>query len=108
MRTSPVDRKTQLLNRQTALTDRMLSIEAELDSHQNPDWEDLATEREGDEVLEGLGLSAQSELRAIEAALARVEEGSYGLCAKCGAEIDEERLDVLPYTPFCRECAALV
>lgn len=86
----------------------MTSIEAELDSHQNRDWEELATERESDEVLEGMGLSALSELRVIDAALIRVEAGTYGLCAKCGAEIGEERLDVLPFTPFCRDCAALV
>lgn len=108
MRKSTADRKAQLLRRQAALTERMLSIETELDSHHNPDWDDLAIERAADEVLEGLGLSAQDEVRAIEAALLRVEDESYGMCAKCGVEISQERLDVLPYTPFCRDCAALV
>ncbi|MFN4153161.1 MAG: TraR/DksA family transcriptional regulator [Paracoccaceae bacterium] len=105
---SPADRNAQLLARRAALVDRMASIEAELDSHQNRDWEELATEREGDEVLEGMGQSALSELRLIDAALIRVEAGTYGLCARCGSVIGEERLDVLPFTPFCRDCAALV
>ena len=52
-----------------------------------------------------MGLSGQQEIRMIEAALRRVEAGEYGICAKCGAEIGDARLDVLPFTPFCRTCA---
>ncbi len=99
-------RKTQLEQRLTDLKGRLIGIEAELDSHQSQDWEELATERESDEVLEGMGVSGQQEMRKIEAALVRIAEGDYGICAKCGAEIGEERLNVLPDTPFCRVCAA--
>jgi RNA polymerase-binding transcription factor DksA len=56
-------------------------------------------------VLEGMGNEAQTELRAIAAALGRIGAGTYGICVKCGIPIDEARLDVLPYTPFCKECA---
>lgn len=98
-------RKEQLEARRTDLEGRLVGIEAELDSHHSPDWDDLATEREGDEVLEGMGVSGQQELRRIAAALQRIESGEYGYCVKCGAEIGEARLDALPYTPFCRNCA---
>ncbi len=103
--TPTADRKTQLLTRLADLEKRLGRIEDELESHQTQDWEDLATEREEDEVLEGMGLSGQHEIRQIKAALARVDSGDYGFCAKCGAAIGEERLDVLPQTPFCRTCA---
>jgi RNA polymerase-binding transcription factor DksA len=99
-------RKAALEARLVALLDRMSGIEAELDSHQAKDWPDLATEREGDEVLETLGLSAQQERGMIEAALRRITLGTYGHCARCGAEIPTERLDLLPFTPFCSACAA--
>ena len=99
-------RKAALEKRLTELGARLEAIEEELDSHQNRDWEELATEREGDEVLEHMGLSAQQELRMIEAALHRIDEGEYGFCTKCGTEIGEDRLDLLPQTPFCRACAA--
>lgn len=99
------ERKAQLLARKAELSARMTGIEAELDSHQNPDWDDLAIEREGDEVLEGIGLSAQNELRMIDAALARMADDAYGDCVRCGNDIGEERLDLLPFTPFCRACA---
>lgn len=103
--TSTAGRKAQLEARLADLKGRLAGIEAELDSHQTADWEDLATEREGDEVLEGMGLSGQQEIRQIEAALQRIAAGEYGFCAKCGAEIGAARLDVLPFTPFCRTCA---
>ncbi|MCP3971619.1 MAG: TraR/DksA family transcriptional regulator [Rhodobacteraceae bacterium] len=103
---------TTIEERRKALTDRMAELESrlhdvqdELDSHQSKDWEELATEREEDEVLEGLGSSGQAEIRMIQAALQRMDEEEYGFCVKCGEEILPERLDVVPYTPFCRNCA---
>jgi RNA polymerase-binding transcription factor DksA len=103
--TTIATRKAALEARLDLLRARVVEIERELDSHQSRDWEDLATEREGDEVLEGMGLSAQQEIRMIDAALRRIANGTYGECARCGAEITPERLDLIPYTPFCRDCA---
>ena len=40
----------------------------------------------------------------VRAALKRLEEGTYGRCVSCGAEIDPARLEALPYTEFCLEC----
>ncbi|WP_321363273.1 TraR/DksA C4-type zinc finger protein [uncultured Celeribacter sp.] len=99
-------RRAQLLDRKAELTDRLEEIDAELESHQSKDWEELATEREGDEVLESMGASGKAEIAMINAALERMDAGDYGFCAVCGEEISAERLDVLPYTPVCRECAA--
>lgn len=98
-------RRQQLMDRLADLNARLLEIEEELDSHQSKDWEELATEREGDEVLERMGTSGQAEIRQIRAALDRMDAGEYGFCVKCGETISEERLDLLPFTPFCRKCA---
>lgn len=105
MPTQIADRKSQLEARLAALSDRLQHIEEELDSHQSKDWEDLAIEREEDEVLEGMGRTGQLEIRQIEAALARIEAGEFGFCVRCGAEIAPARLDLLPHTPFCQGCA---
>ena len=99
------ERKAALLKRLEELTERIEKIEHELESHNSRDWEELAVERETDEVLEDLGLSSQEETKAIQAALKRIEEGEYGYCMRCGAKISEDRLDLLPYTPFCKDCA---
>jgi RNA polymerase-binding transcription factor DksA len=104
--TSLAKRKAALKARRNELLGRIGGIRQELISHQETDWEEIATQREGDEVLEGMGSEAQVELRAITAALARVDAGEYGVCQKCGARISEARLDVVPFTPFCKECAA--
>ena len=98
-------RKSQLETRLAALTDRLGAIETELQSHDEKDWEELATAREGDEVLESIGVGSQSEMRAINAALSRMDAGEYGVCVRCGTPISEARLDLLPFTPFCKDCA---
>jgi RNA polymerase-binding protein DksA len=94
-----------LEGRLAELQDRLSEIGDELDSHDTKDWEELATERESDEVLERMGSSGKAEIAKIQAALTRMDEGEYGYCVSCGNEIAEERLDVVPYTPFCRDCA---
>jgi RNA polymerase-binding transcription factor DksA len=98
-------RRAQLKARLDALTGRLRAIDDELDTHTAPDWEEQAVLREEDEVLEGLGQSGMQEIRRIHAALARIDAGEYGICVRCGNAIADERLDVLPDTPFCRHCA---
>ena len=102
-----VNKYRSILNaRLNELDTRLHSIEVELESHKSKDWEELAVEREEDEVLEGLGTSGQDEIIKINAAIARMDEGEFGYCVTCGTEIATERLDVVPYTPFCQTCAA--
>ena len=91
--------------RLTELEQRIQEIDEELESHNSKDWEELAVERETDEVLEHMGLNSQAEIRAIKAALQRIEDGSFGYCAKCGDELLEARLDLVPFAPLCRKCA---
>lgn len=94
-------RKAELEARRATLEGRLDQITEEFAEHESKDWAEMATEREGDEVLEDLGSAAQQELRAIEAALGRIEAGDYGFCVTCGEPIPEGRLDLLPATPFC-------
>ena len=104
--TSLKDRRKTLTDRLSELDTRLQGIEDELEGHASPDWEDMAIEREEDEVLEQMGSSGQAEIAKIKAALARMDAGEYGVCVSCGEEISAERLDVVPHTPFCRKCAA--
>jgi RNA polymerase-binding transcription factor DksA len=98
-------RKAMLLERLDRLDRRLHEIEHELEGHTERDWSELAQSREGDEVLERQGTSGQLEIAAIRAALGRIEAGTYGVCAKCGDDIEAERLDLLPHTPLCAACA---
>lgn len=102
----PLDvRKAALTQRLAELDARLHRIDAALDEPPEKDWEEAAVEREGDEVLETMGAAGLQEMEMIRAALSRMESGEYGYCVKCGAEISQERLNVLPATPFCRNCA---
>lgn len=97
--------KAVLEQRLAALDVQLHDIEHELDSHHNPDWSELAQEREGDEVLERQGTAGQAEIAAIRQALSRVEDGTYGECVRCGDDIAAARLEILPHTPLCATCA---
>ncbi|MFD9318565.1 TraR/DksA family transcriptional regulator [Streptomyces sp. NPDC060053] len=46
----------------------------------------------------------QRVLAEVEAAFARVQDGNYGICQGCARPIPVERLEILPYTPFCVPC----
>ena len=52
----------------------------------------------------GLRHNAGLKLRAINDALAKLDQGDYGYCDECGAPIDPERLATLPFTTKCRVC----
>ncbi|MFQ6550088.1 TraR/DksA family transcriptional regulator [Aestuariibius sp. 2305UL40-4] len=95
----------KLRARRAELEGEIAKIADELDDPVPKDWEDSASERQGDEVLEALGSHDAAEMRQIDAALARIEDGSYGYCVRCGSEISAERLAVVPATPVCRTCA---
>lgn len=43
-------------------------------------------------------------LREVDAALARVQAGTYGTCETCGKPIGDERLDALPFARQCMDC----
>ncbi|MGF1547466.1 MAG: TraR/DksA family transcriptional regulator [Thiotrichales bacterium] len=44
--------------------------------------------------------------RKLQAALARIDQGTYGNCCACGTEIEPDRLDADPAAVFCSDCAA--
>ena len=62
---------------------------------------DSASETYMRELDEGLEENAGHILAEIEAALARIEDGTYGLCSACGKPIAAERLEAVPYATLC-------
>jgi len=47
-----------------------------------------------------------AKLRDVERALAKLDEGTYGTCDGCGAEIPPERLETIPWAVLCVRCAS--
>ena len=62
------------------------------------DTASVTVDREIDYSLEE---NEQRVLEAIDAALARIESGTYGRCERCGTEIEEARLQAIPYATLC-------
>ncbi|MDP2656030.1 MAG: TraR/DksA C4-type zinc finger protein [bacterium] len=75
-------------------------------------WEDLG-ENEEDNATEvaqyesnlGVERELESRLKEMKAALARLEDGTYGACASCGQDINPARLKVKPEAIYCIECS---
>lgn len=98
--------KHKLVNLREEVTRRLQTIERDI-RHEDlsTDWSEQATEREDDEVLESLGNAAEKELMNINAALQRIENGTYFHCQECGDEIPPARLELLPFSTLCVSCA---
>lgn len=98
--------RQKLINLRHEVTQRMKSIEHDI-RHEDlsADWSEQATERENDEVLESLGNAADKELMNINAALQRIENGTYFFCEECGDDIPPARLELLPFSSLCVSCA---
>ena len=62
---------------------------------------DTATSMYDRELDEGLEEGAKDTLAEIDAALQRIEDGTYGICENCGKQIDPERLAAIPWTRLC-------
>ena len=73
----------------------------------NPDSSEQAVELEDDVSLEGQAMLIAREIASLKRALTRIENGTYGECVRCGAEIAPKRLEVRPEAALCIECATL-
>jgi RNA polymerase-binding transcription factor DksA len=99
------DKKRLLETRLMELDNNLHKIEDTLDEPHSRDSEDFSVETEDNEVLEGLGNAGLKEIAMIEAALTRIKNNTYSVCQQCSETILPERLEILPYTPLCKDCA---
>ncbi len=66
--------------------------------------DDYVTEFEGHERLQATSSELNQALSKVNAALSRIEKGTYGICENCGQKIDQERLEVNPSASLCLSC----
>ena len=106
MRELPLDELRQkLLAKKSELAARLERISLNLQRGYNADSKEMAKELEDSEVVDALGNEARAEIAKIGAALARLDEGSFGLCTQCGEAIEIDRVMAYPYADECIECA---
>jgi RNA polymerase-binding protein DksA len=98
--------RAKLLTARSSILKNLEELREELRGLQEPshELEEWAQEEKDRDILIRLELREKEELARVQAALARLEEGTYGQCARCGRRISKERLEEVPTAVFCRNC----
>jgi RNA polymerase-binding transcription factor DksA len=99
------DLKQKLTERKAKLEDLLNRVEKSARRQLDKSYEEQAIQRENEEVLTSLDNSLNQEYEDIEKALFRLENGTYGICENCGGKIASARLEALPHTNLCINCA---
>ena len=103
---TPIDPRTALLAERRRVLEELDDIEVETPGQMTYGSQAAAAthvfEQQRDLAL--LDHNRQH-LAEIDAALARLDEGTYGACSSCRREIAPERLEALPWTPLCIDCS---
>jgi DnaK suppressor protein len=101
--------RTELLRRRRAILETARRAQQELDglrgAERDPEFEEGAQSEHEQYTLSLLGEVQRREIAMIDAALARVDAGEYGICVDCETEIDAKRLAALPFALLCTDCA---
>ncbi len=101
--------KAELQRRRRRITETTRRADAELDAlrsaERDPEFEEGAQTEHEAYTLARLSDNQRREISQIDAAIARVDAGEYGVCRDCDQEIDPRRLAALPYALLCTECA---
>jgi DnaK suppressor protein len=87
------------------LTQRQARIADALSEPLNADLTEQAVEMEDDAGLGAEAAVVAKEIASIKRALGRIEDGIYGECVRCGAEITPARLEARPEAALCMDCA---
>ena len=85
--------------------DGLAELDALRSAERDPEFEEGAQSEHEQYTLSLLGEVQRREIAMIDAALARVDAGEYGICVDCETEIEPRRLAALPFALLCAECA---
>jgi len=102
------DLKIKLEIKREELQERLDRILKSKRKEHDKDWEEQASERENDEVVDMLGENIIKELKQISNSLLRMENNEYNICSSCKEVISDDRLFALPYTSVCIKCAGKI
>ena len=100
--------KSELQRRRTILETAhraQSELEALRGAERDPEFEEGAQSEHEQYTLSLLGEVQRQQVSMIDAALARISNGDYGVCADCGTDIDPRRLGALPFALLCTDCA---
>lgn len=99
------DTRSRLLALQEELQQRLRKTQADERRETAGDNDSNAQLWEASEIRDGLDDEASGELRQVNRALDRLNDGTYGICTGCDEPIDPPRLQVVPFVELCITCA---
>jgi RNA polymerase-binding protein DksA len=99
--------RTRLMQHKAELQKRISSIHEHARDPLEQDSAEQAAQLGNVAVVSALEAEAVQQIAEIEAALQRLEAGTYGVCVTCGEPVGEGRLKVRPAATQCRDCAEL-
>jgi len=101
--------RSDLLHRRDTILETARRAQSELEAlrgaERDPEFEEGAQSEHEQYTLSLLGEVQRRQVAMIDAALARIDAGEYGVCVDCESEIDPKRLQALPFALLCTECA---
>lgn len=105
------ERKTEIESNVAYMADEIRSIGIDQDDENGSLGNHIADD--GSNVTEAERLVTISDdfqqlLGQINGALARMEEGTFGTCLRCGKPIGEDRLEAFPYVAYCIDCQSII
>ena len=103
MKTKLTEQRTTIL---ASLEDQAEDMKGLVKTVDSGDDADVASDVIDRALLTALGTQDAKRLQQIDNALDRIKQGKYGHCVKCGKEIPQERLEVLPFALMCVNCAS--
>lgn len=99
--------RQRLLTMQEQLTQRIFQTEESMyamDADRDIERTDRVQEEAAEVALTALDEQGRREIEEIRAALGRIDEGTYGVCAACGEDISPARLSAMPMARRCVPC----
>lgn len=93
--------KTEYETRIAKITEHIHHPQDELNQH----WDDQAVIAAQNDMRNNLLIEAERNLVQVNNALTRLDNNAYGICVECGEDIEEKRLEAVPYATLCMKHA---
>jgi RNA polymerase-binding protein DksA len=105
-RTTLLSLRARLVGDMSQMEDNALNKDQTRSTSMPTSMAELGSDNSDQELTLDLMGNNKEVLDQIQAALERIEEGTFGRCEECGAAISKARLEAIPYTAYCIKCAS--
>jgi DnaK suppressor protein len=102
------DIKEKLIAEREILIEKLKGNDLSVDDSETPDPVDLAVRNYSKNVMLAVSENESRQLALIDEALLRIEDEEYGPCQNCQNDIQQKRLEAIPWARYCLSCQELL